>query len=191
MRYGKVIEGRTVRLRDICDEDAETTYKMRSDPEKSRYIHGAKGTVADQLAFIQAQENKPGDWLFVIEDMAGKLIGMKGVYDYDPKTGHVETGRFMCFGSQVQSVEALMLSFDFCFDVLGVEEITMTVLSENANMRSMQERFGVRRTKVEHSEEFGCDTIYSVLRRAAYAGSRPKIAALINRFAERENLNAR
>lgn len=186
MRYGKVIEGKTVRLRDICDEDAEVTYWMRSDPEKSRYIHGAKGTVADQLAFIRDQESRPGDWLFVIEDLNGKPIGMKGVYDYDPETGHVETGRFICFGSQVQSVEALMLSFDFCFDVLGVDEITMTVLSENANMRGMQERFGVVRTRVQANEEFGCDTICSVLTREAYSVSRSKVNKLIKRFASRK-----
>ena len=185
MRYGKVIEGRTVRLRDIRDTDAEATYKMRSDPEKSRYIHGAKGTVEDQLAFIRAQADKPGDWLFVIEDLDGNPIGMKGVYDYDPETGHVETGRFMCFGNQVQSVEALMLSFDFCFDVLGVKEITMSALSENSNMRGMQDRFGVRVTHAVYQPEFKCESIYSVLTRDAYMTSRPNAEALIERFSTR------
>ncbi len=185
MRYGRVIEGKTVRLRDIRDDDAEVTFKMRSDPEKSRYIHGATGTVEDQLSFIRKQEGKPGDWLFAIEDTTGKIIGMKGVYEYDPETGHVETGRFMCFGSQLQSVEALMLSFDFCFDVLGVDEIVMSALSENTNMRGMQDRFGVRVTHSIYQPEFGCESVYSVLTKEAYAKTRPGISSLIDRFAER------
>lgn len=183
MRYGKVIQGRTIILRDIEERDAEVTFRMRSDPQKSRYIHGATGTVEDQRAFIRKQKDRPGDYLFVIENLEGNPIGMKGVYDWDEEAGTVETGRFMCFGTPIQSIEALYLSFDFAFDVLGVKRIVMSVLEENSNMRGMQERFGARVTHVEFNDEFGCNSIYSELTKDIYAETRPKAAALVKRFA--------
>ena len=66
-------------MRTIEEFDAEVTYKMRSDPEKSRYIHRAEGTVEDQRKYIAQQQNKPDDYLFVIEDKSGNAIGMRGV----------------------------------------------------------------------------------------------------------------
>lgn len=185
MVYDGIIEGLTVRLRSIEERDAEATFRMRSDKEKSRFVHSAKGTVDDQLAFIRNQRKKEGDYLFVIEDLCGKLIGMKGVYGYDPVENVVETGRFMNFGSQVQGTEALYLSFDFAFDVLGVDKIIMSALENNVNMRGMQDKFGVVITHRVFDPEFGCDSVYSELTREAYGKSRPRVSALVERFAKR------
>lgn len=185
MIYDGEIVGRTVRLRSVTEDDAEVTLRMRTDPEKSRYIHSVPGDIESQRAFIRSQMAKEGDYLFLIETLDGKPIGMKGVYDFDPDTNSVETGRFISYGSQIQSIEALLLSFDFAFDVLGVQKIRMSVLSDNTNMKGIQERFGVTVTDVEKSAEFQCDTIYSVLTPDIYARARPKIIALIERFASR------
>lgn len=183
MVFDGEIVGKTVRLRSVTEADAGVTLAMRTDPEKSRYIHSVSGSLKDQTSFIRSQMSKDGDYLFLVEDLAGQPIGMKGVYDFDPITNSVETGRFISFGNQVQSIEALLLSFDFAFDFMGVDSIRMSVLSENSNMRGIQERFGVVVTGVEPSDEFQCDTIYSVLTREAYAQTRPKIMFLIERFA--------
>lgn len=185
MLYEGVISGRTVRLRSVVESDAEVTLAMRTDPEKSRYIHSVSGNIEDQRAFIRKQIQAEGDYLFIIEDLDGRPIGMKGVYDYDPIANTVETGRFISYGSQVQNIEALLLSFDFAFDVLGVDAIRMSVLSDNTNMKGIQERFGVEVVQVEKSPEFRCDTIYSVLTPDSYHRTRPKIMALIDRFAVR------
>lgn len=185
MIYDGEIVGKTVRLRSVTEHDAEVTLRMRMDPEKSRYIHKVSGDIESQRAFIRSQMAKEGDYLFLVESLNGEPIGMKGVYDFNPETNTVETGRFISFGSQVQSIEALLLSFDFAFDVLGVEKIRMSVLSDNANMKGIQERFGVIVVKAEKSPEFQCDTIYSILTREGYAQTRSKIVSLIERFADR------
>lgn len=185
MIYDGEIVGKTVRLRSVTEDDAEVTLRMRMDPEKSRYIHKVSGDVENQRAFIRSQMTKEGDYLFLVESLDGRPIGMKGVYDFDPETNTVETGRFISFGSQIQSIEALLLSFDFAFDVLGVDEIRMSVLSDNTNMKGVQERFGVEVTGVEANPEFQCDNIYSILTREIYARTRSKIVSLIERFADR------
>ena len=185
MVYNKTIEGLTVRLRAVEESDAEVTFRMRSDPEKSRFIHRPSGTVEDQRNFIRMQREKPGDYLFLIEDLRGKPIGMKGLYNYDPEDNVVESGRFIGYGSQVQNMEALKLSFDFAFDVLQVREIVMSALENNVVMLGIQKRFGVRFTHRVREEGMDSDNLYSVLTPEAYAVSRTKVEALICRFAER------
>ncbi len=53
MVYDGLIEGKTVRLRSVEERDAEVTFRMRSDPEKSRFFHAADGTVENQLGCIK------------------------------------------------------------------------------------------------------------------------------------------
>ena len=84
MVYQYAIKGLTVCLRSVEESDAEVTFRMRSDPEKSRFIHRTTGTTEDQRNFIRAQRERIGDYLFLIEDLQGNPIGMKGIYNYDP-----------------------------------------------------------------------------------------------------------
>lgn len=185
MAIGPIIQGETVRMRPIAISDAEVTFRMRSDPEKSRYIHGATGTVDDQRAFIRKQISAVDEYLFVIEDLHGSLIGMRGLYDYDPEENTIETGRFMSFGSQVQTIESMCLGFDFAFDTLGVDAVRMSTLSGNSNMRRIQEKFGSKTTEVRFNQEFGCNGIHSILYKEVYASKRPAMEKLICRFSSR------
>jgi RimJ/RimL family protein N-acetyltransferase len=184
--YDGVIEGMTVHLRSVEELDAEVTFKMRLDPEKSRFIHRIKGTVEDQRNYIRRQREIPGDYIFLVEDLEGNPIGMKGVYKYDPEKKTVETGRFIGFGSQVQNIEALKLSFDFAFKELGVNEIIMSALENNTVMLGIQKRFGVEFTYREPCKGMDSDSLYSKLTKEAYEVSKPKIELLIQRFAGRK-----
>lgn len=185
MVYEKVIEGLTVRLRAVEESDAEVTYKMRTDPEKTKYVHRITGTVDDQRNYIKKQRTLDGDYLFMVEDLVGNPIGMKGVYNYDAVGKTVETGRFIGYGSQVQNMEALKLSFDFAFDVLGVEKINMAALENNTVMLGIQKRFGVQFSCREKLEGIEYDNLCSVLSKEAYAVSKVKVETLIKRFASR------
>ncbi len=185
MVYDDVIYGLTVRLRAVEESDAEITHMMRSDPQKTQYIHRSTGTVSDQLAYIRKQRKLPGDYLFIVEDLTGKPIGMKGVYNYNKNEKTCETGRFIGYGSQVQNIEALKLSFDFAFDVLKVEKIYMAALENNSVMLGIQKRFGVEFTGKELVEDIGQYNICSILTKKAYSESKSRIEALIRRFANR------
>jgi RimJ/RimL family protein N-acetyltransferase len=187
MVYDKVIEGKTIRLRSIRESDAEVTYKMRSDPEKTQYIHAAQGTVEDQRQYIRKQMQEPGDYLFIIEDLSGKPLGMKGLYHYDPDRKEIESGRFLSYGSQLQNIEALMLGFKFAFDILQVDKIRMAALETNTGMLSIQKRIGAVFTgERSYVTGMGCDNIFSELYREKYEKEKASIIQLIDRFAIRK-----
>ena len=186
MVYEGIIYGLTVRMRSIEEKDAEISYKMRTDPAKNRFLHKTHGGVEHQRQYIAKERLDPTDYYFVIEDLDGKPIGLKGLYEYDPEKKTVVSGRFIGYGSQVQNMEALMLGFDFAFDVLGVETVTMDALENNTCMLSIQKKFGVEFTHRFREEGMEFDSVCSVLTKEAYAKTRPGIEGLIKRFADRE-----
>ena len=107
------------------------------------------------------------------------------MYDFNSEKNQIETGRFIGYGSQVQNIEALMLSFDFAFDILKVDKVVMSALENNNVMLGIQKKFGVEFTYRDRYEGIDYDNLHSVLTKEAYAKSKPKVEALINRFANR------
>lgn len=186
MIYDGYIYGLTVRLRSIEESDADVSFRMRSDPEKSRYLHQIEGGTESQLEFIRCQRSKEGDYLFMIEDLQGKPIGMKGIYNFNHNKNEIESGRFLSYGSQVQNIEAMKLGFDFAFDYLGADRVIMSALENNPSMLGIQKRFGAVFTHRHYEEELGCDSIYSVLTKESYSLSKTKAEQLIARFAGRK-----
>lgn len=186
MVYEGIIRGSSVVLRAVEEKDAEITFQMRNDPNKAKFISKSSSTVEAQLNFIKQQREKEGDYLFIVEDLQGKVIGMKGVYNHNPHEKKVETGRFLSYGTPVQNTEALLLSFDFAFDVLKCDKIHMSALEKNTVMRNMQNRFGVVVTHKTYDETFQDYHVFSVLTKENYNKVRQSIVSIIDRFALRD-----
>ena len=185
--YEGYLIGKIVRLRSIEERDAEVTHKMRMDPDKSRFVRPmqGQGSVEDQRRFIQKQRGTPMDYLFLVEDLFGKPIGMKGVYNFNEKENMVETGRYLGFGNQIQNIESFKMGFDFAFDYLNVDKVIMSALEINTRMLNLQKRFGTEYAFRDRYEELEYDSIYSILTRERYEKTKPEIEKIIDRFANR------
>ena len=183
MYYEKTIRGMTVRLRAVEESDAEVTYLMRTDPEKNTYIHKVCGTVEDQRRYIERQRKKEGDYLFLVEDLEGRPIGMRGIYDHKGDTA--ESGRTIGYGNPYQNMEALLLGFDFAFDVLGVRDLYMDAMADNKPIRSIQKKIGAVFVKEEYNENLQATLVYSVLHSVDYTSKRKDLMKLIEKYQNR------
>ena len=186
MIYDGVIQGKTIRLRSVEEKDAEATFIMRTDPVKSVYLHpiDGHGTIKDQLLFIKKQKNTPMDYLFIIEDLKGAPIGMKGLYSYNKDENMITSGRFLGFGNQIQNIESLNLSYDFAFSFMKVKKILMSTYADNVQMLNIQKRFGAEFVYRIMTAE-GRENLYSILTKAKYLERKFEIDNLISRFAYR------
>lgn len=184
MVYDKIIEGLTVDLRAVQIEDAEVTFSMRSDREKTKYMHQVYGTVENQREYIKKQREKEGDYLFVVIDKAGKIIGMRGIYNVF--NGHAESGRTIGYGDAFQNIEALILGIDFAFDVLGVDKVYMDAAVDNTSVRGIQTQLGAKEYKREKLPELEFEYVFSVLNRDDYINARKEIMKSIEIHARRK-----
>lgn len=177
MVYNNIIEGLTVNLRAVQVGDAEITFSMRSDREKTKYMHPVYGTVEDQREYIKKQRKKEGDYLFVVTDKMGKIIGMRGIYDVS--NGHAESGRTIGYGDAFQNMEALLLGLDFAFEILNVDKVFMDAAIENQSVRGIQIQLGAKEYKRDKMPELEYEYVFSVLDRNDYSNSRSRIMKLI------------
>ena len=181
MIYDGILEGLMVDLRSVMPEDAEATYRMRSDADKVRYMHKITGTVEDQRRYIENQMKKENDYLFLVTNKAGEPIGMRGIYDVTPE--HATSGRTIGYGDAFQNMEALLAGFDFAFDVLGVDYILMDAAAENDSVRGIQRQIGAVEYDRRFLQDLGYEYVYSRLDRQAYAASRARIMKMIDKHA--------
>ena len=185
MVYFDEIRGLTVYMRSTTPEEAEATYNMRRDKEKTKYMHQVNGTVEDQRAYLERQQDKPGDYLFTVYDLDGNIIGMRGIYNVTNDSA--ESGRTIGYGDAFQNMEALILGIDFAFDILGVEKVYMDAAVDNQSVRGIQIQLGAKEYKRSKLDGLEYEYVFSVLSKEDYIESRKKIMALIERHIRRRS----
>lgn len=184
MVYDSVYHGLTVTMRSVEERDAEATLQMRLNNNVNKYLNKVEDSLDKQLQYIRAQRQKPGDYLFIAEDMDGAAIGMRGICDVDIEKGTCETGRLIGLGNPAQNTEITMFGYDFAFYTLGVSKVVMTVIEANANVLNGQRRFGAVEVGRRFMPEWNCDMIISELKKDDYEKIRPSIYRLIDRMSE-------
>ncbi len=183
MIYNSVIEGMTVNLRSVRPEDAEITYKMRADHNKTKYMHHVNGTMDDQRNYIIKQMNKSGDYLFLVTDKNNRAIGMRGIYNVTKDTA--ESGRTIGYGNAFQNMEALILGIDFAFDILGVHTVLMDAAAQNDSVRGIQIKLGAEEYRRGYLPGLEYEYIFSKLEYKNYINNRNKIMNMVAKYSRR------
>ncbi len=138
MQYDKVLEGKFINMRSVTVDDAKFAYDIRNEFRET--IGQVAASYEDQLKYIEKQIVTEGDYYFVITEKNGEPIGLNGVYDI--KDGEGETGRFVCKGTPVQSIEAHLMLHDFAKNVLKLKKAHFVVYASNKKVVHLQKRMG-------------------------------------------------
>ncbi len=177
MLYDGMIEGLTVDMRSVLPEDADVTWRMRTDKEKVRYMHQVDGTVEDQRRYIVRQNAAPGDYLFLVLDKDGRPVGMRGIYDVKEKSA--ESGRTIGYGVAFHNMEAMLLGLDFAFDTLGVETVYMDAAEDNDMVRGIQQQLGAEEYDRQKKEGLAYTFVFSRLDKEVYYEKRANLMRFI------------
>lgn len=132
--------GKYVVLRPIDIDDAQFALDIRQDPRFTKYLPKLDITIEQQKSWIASQREKADDYFFIVFDKESNRIGTFGVYDFNGI--EAEGGRLTMLGDSCQSIEAGILLFDFCFDVLKLERIVGYVYESNKRALRYNKIFG-------------------------------------------------
>lgn len=126
MAITEAIEGIGFRLRCVTEDDATAALALRNDPELSRYLPPLKVTVQQQRDWIAKQRERPMEYYFAVENKAnGRLSGLSSLYGYEEKDGRrlIEWGRFVVAQGSFAAPETSLLTHQFAFETLKLDEV--------------------------------------------------------------------
>ena len=174
-------------LRPVTEDDAEFTYRLRQDKERTKFLHSVNGTVEDQRNWIRAQRAKEGDYFFVVEDKNGKPFGTVGYYDLEGVNG--ETGRVVINGSTAQNCDAILQLRRFAFEIIGAEYIKCRTVNGNKTMMAQLKRFGAEQVGTEIDEKDGFEQLVYRVTREAYEAGKEKYRKLVEKSYQLQEQN--
>lgn len=134
------LKGSFIRLRLVCESDAEFIIKVRTNGENSKFINATSEDLSLQRRWIANEKLDKSSFYFIIESIAGENIGTISLYNISDNQG--EFGRWICDGNAIESLESAYLIHKFAFEYLGLDLVYTRTLSKNKKVVSFHRSFG-------------------------------------------------
>lgn len=187
MKHELHIEGRRFALRPVQMDDAELIVALRTDPELGRYLHGTSPRVADQIAWFDSYERRPGDYYFMIVDQTlGEAVGTIGLYDVHEGAG--EWGRWLIRRGSLAAVESAALIYRVGFEQLRLDRLYCRTVADNLQVVSFHDSMGAARTRTignfARLADGMHDGVEHQVTRDAWEQLRPRLERLAQRVAQ-------
>ena len=146
IRKAQRLVGNQTILRNAGVGDAEFIVRLRTDPQKQRFISATRADLAQQMAWLEQYARMPQQAYFIVENPTGDKIGTIRIYDA------VEDS--FCFGSWVMkdgvpathAVESVLMVYHYALDELGFNRSYFAVRKANRSVWRFMEKFGGVRT---------------------------------------------
>lgn len=143
----KSIVGTFIDLVPACIDDSEAIVNLRNT-ERVRYFFSQTRMydIKGQIEWFKKYKDLSNDLLWCIKDKSGEFLGTIRIYNVDNVERTCNQGAFAIderyAGDGPYAVEALILSLDYCFDVLGIMYVYHDIKIDNNVMNSLSRRLG-------------------------------------------------
>lgn len=197
MQHDLHIEGPAFTLRPVVLEDSERIVQLRSDADRTRYMHAVPNDVEAQRQWLRRYFERSGDYYFaVMRNRSTQIEGFVGIYDVreDEQGTFAEWGRWILRRESMAAAESAWLIFRLAFERLHLGRVFSRTLPENSAVVSFLDRCSPSdRRLVKDCVELQGIT-HDAVEHVLYAPDFPKLRAalepLVVRLAQRLNSGA-
>lgn len=166
-----------LKIRRICEDDAEAVFKYRSDAVTNEYQGWLPKTINDVYDFVKrvpADINIPGTWfqVVIIISETDEVVGDIGIHFLDTDSRQVEIGYTLAkkHHGKGYATEGVKRTVDFLFNELDKHRVTASIDPGNHSSIKLMERLGFR--KEAHFKEslfikgkWVDDVVYAILKK--------------------------
>jgi RimJ/RimL family protein N-acetyltransferase len=151
-----ILQGHSVRLREVAPEDVEALFELLTDPIVSRYISPPPPSATAFEGFITwaHRQRLAGDCVCfaIVPEGLNQAVGLFQVRRLDPEFKIAEWGFVMgaAFWGTGLFQESANLVADFAFKEIGVHRLEARAVTENARGNRVLEKLGARGEAVLH-----------------------------------------
>lgn len=176
--------GKSVKIRSVEKSDTEFTLSLRKELSISKYIPMLDIDIETQKKWISDQIESDDSYFIIIERLSGEKIGVFSIYDICE--GNAQTGRLIMKGNQIETIETMMLSHDYAFNVIKINELYSMIYEDNIPASGLARQLGAVKAENFIYDKEKDKKIYKwTITKDIYFSYRPKIEKLVNRFAVR------
>ena len=172
--------GLTFRL--VQESDAEFIYRLRTNPDLSKYIHDVEGGVEGQIKWIRnykIREEEGTDYYFIFFKN-NEPIGLNRIYSIHDKT-YTGGSWVMAPNSPMEVVVAVpLIKREIAFEIMGMEyeDDYDGVHIENKKVIKFNKMFGCKIYK--HIQDVKGEYACLSLTKEDFEANKPKIIRIIN-----------
>ena len=148
LHFSKIITGDFIILSKVKIEDAQDIFNWRSGIS-GRFLHNPEGySVVMQEAWIKSRTDKEIN--YIIQDKKSlEKVGMISIYQVNTDDRVAEVGRLLLSDiyltkSNPYGLEALLLGYNYVFNVMNFRKITGIVAAVNIAMVKLQLFLGMK-----------------------------------------------
>jgi RimJ/RimL family protein N-acetyltransferase len=135
VRHDVRLEGDAYAIRPVTTMDAPFILELRTDPDRSRYLHPVEDSLGAQTAWIAAYLERPDDYYFVVERLRdSRPEGTVGLYNLDHVDRRAEWGRWVLRRDSLAAIESALLVYRLAFNHLGLEEVYCRTVAANRHV---------------------------------------------------------
>lgn len=144
MRHTHFIPGLAFALRPLTLEDAPLIVELRTDPQRTQFLHAVSPSIDKQRMWIEAYLQRANDYYFVIERLRGAVPeGLVGIYDVESDLSGGEWGRWILRSGSLAAVESSYLIYKFAFDILKLKMVHCSTVAGNKAVVSFHDSCGL------------------------------------------------
>jgi RimJ/RimL family protein N-acetyltransferase len=190
MKHDLHIRGFAFGLRPLALEDAEFIVELRTDPQRSRFLHPIPPSVEAQRAYVEEYFKRDGDYYFVVERQhENSREGLVAIYNADLQKRTADWGRWILRPGSLASVESALRVYEAVFDHLHLDEVHSQTYVENEPVVSFHDRCCLTRRAVLPGyytvDGIAIDVVEHVLTRRDWPRVRQFMEPLAKKVADR------
>jgi RimJ/RimL family protein N-acetyltransferase len=145
MRHHYTIQEGLYRLRPAQLQDAGFIVKLRTHPEKNRFINTTSPDISKQEDWLRRYFERAGDYYFMIENvMTGEPEGTLGIYDVNEEHRSAEWGRWIVRPGSKAALPSCCLAFNLAFSEMKLAYLYSYVAAEHQSVVAILNAFGMR-----------------------------------------------
>jgi RimJ/RimL family protein N-acetyltransferase len=198
LRHDLRVEGPAFALRPVVVEDSELIVRLRTDAERTRYMHAVPNDVGAQQQWLTRYFERPGDYYFaVVRRSSGSVEGFVGIYDVKVEGSEriAEWGRWILRRGSLAAAESALLTYRTAFELLTLTKVFSRTLPENVGVVSFHDNSSLSERRVVRGavelDGMAHDAVEHVLTVSDFPRVRAVLEPLVTRLANRLNAGAR
>ena len=149
--------GKYIDLKSVCCDDASFIIDIRSNNNKTRFLHKIDADIKKQKEWIKNQIDREYDYYFVYKDKNGNNKGLASIYNIDIDNKNAEFGRWISNGNVFENLEAVILLFDFAFKNFDIDYIYLRMMQGNDYVSSFWKTFGAQHIGLVYEMDLNID----------------------------------